>query len=647
LIIYKIRTSFFWLLLLGSVLSVRAQTDSTTLVDSLILQAEEEAEAMLMESVKFEPIFGHDDDYFIGEGDTIRLFTDGTDVLDDLQEDLQQFKVFITGENHSYTKSNAKLWLRMIKYLHQNAGVRNIMFEYGYSYGYLVNEYLNTSDTSLFNSIDEFAYEPYSEAIQELKAYNDSLPEDQKLYFCALDIDRGVYPMVKMLAYLIPKAKRPHDSIYVHTQSILSLTSYNDFKLDRNNRFDDGNGRGFNFKSSATLDLVHQNFLAHEEKYKDFLGEHFEEFKKVIKDNYAIRKQWIDYESSGAIQEYIFRENFMHQRFLEEQAKREGGWFGQFGRCHATQSIQKKGNSCEWFEFNSLADRIKNTAGGSFKEKVMSVAILYKSDRRTSPSRDTIERYFDRYFNDLESNSIAVLDIARDSILFNRFGKDFNLIFLNTYASQAPNFFSSNDDDDDDVGFTGTVGFGQWNYNLEALNTAILSASATNATFVNPSVIDFMLLGSIDGIQSGLSFGFMLPQKLDNNHPGPTQLNGFYLKEVFYYDILNKVDFVSIMPGFGAGYARYKYTITETNVGGGGDGFLGDLKNTVYTNPAFTLDAGGIVDFKFGPFILGLQYAYNWDLSKPEWLSQNELSNNSPETKLTGWFSMFRVGVKF
>lgn len=624
-----------------------AQTDSLS-VDSILDEVVEEAETLLSESVKFEPVFGHDYDYFIDQDDTIRLFTEGPDVLDELGNDLKQFKVFITGENHSYTKSNAKLWLRMIKYLHQNAGVRNIMFEYGYSYGYLVNQYLNSTDTTLFNSIDEFAYEPYSEAIRELKAYNDSLPDDKKLYFCALDIDRGVYPMVKMLAYLIPEDKVPHDSIYVHTQSILSLTSYNDFKLDRTNRFDDNRGSGFNFKSSATLDLVQQNFLAHEEKYKEFLGENFEEFKKVIKDNYTIRKKWIEYESTGAIQEYIYRENFMHQRFLEEQAKREGAWFGQFGRCHATQSIQTDGNSCEWFEFNSLADRIKNTPGDAFVDQIMSVAILYKSDRRTSPTQDTIERYFDRYFDDMEANSIAVLDLSKDSILQQRFGQDFNLFFLNTFNSQVPSIFSNDTDDDEEGEVTLTLGYGQWNYNLDALNTAIFSASVGfNEVFSSPSVIDFTVLGDIEGIQSGTSFGVVLPQKLPGNLPGRTQLNGFYVKEVFYYDLLQKMDFIRLMPGIGAGYARYKITFRETNGGGVAAGYLGDLKNTVYTNPAFTLDAGGILDFNVGPVTVGYQYGYNFDVSDSEWRTNNEISANSPATDLTGWYSTIRLGVNF
>ncbi|MFT5817869.1 MAG: hypothetical protein ACI95K_001356, partial [Lentimonas sp.] len=173
------------------------------------------------------------DEITINSEDTLHLYDSSFAGLELLDDTLSQFRVFITGENHTYTESNARLWLKMIKYLHANAGVRNIMFEYGYTYGYLVNEYLQTGDTTLFSSIDQFAYKEYSAVIKELREFNEELPDSAKLYFAAIDIDRGIYPVAKMLAHMLPADSVPvPDSIYLHVASLKSLMEYNDFKLD-------------------------------------------------------------------------------------------------------------------------------------------------------------------------------------------------------------------------------------------------------------------------------------------------------------------------------------------------------------------------------------------------------------------------------
>ncbi len=618
--------------------SEESEADTTDGVDELIIMDDYD-----------EP--DYERTYF-DEEDTIGLYSEGFEGLSMLDDVVGEYQVFITGENHTYTESNARLWLKMIKYLHQNAGVRNVMFEYGYSYGFLVNEYLKTGDTTLFSSIDQFAYIEYSNALEDLKAYNDSLPEDEKLYFTAIDIERGVYPVAKILAYLLPEEFEAHDSIDLHVQSLKSLAAYNDFKLDEQDE-EGGSGYGFTFKSGATIDLVHANFLKFEEHYKALLGDNFEEFKLIIVDNYLARKQWMTYDSEGAIQEYIYRENYMHNRFLDEYKKHPGNWFGQFGRCHTTLTKQNS-NSCEWFEFNSLADRIEHTEGGAFADQVMSIAILYEDDRNTGPDRDSLEERFDKFFDDITENSVVLLDIASDSVLNKAYGKDFKFIFLNTNTQKGEvydylNEYISTADDDDN--FKLVTGFTQHKVDLTSLNARFTDYLDGVSSEFNGILegFEFGGLGGADGFMTGFSVGWFSGQNVSLNNGSSYDLTGFYIKDASFYNVTKSMDWLDVMPGMALGYHQLKLTTQESdgNQGNVGTGFLGNIKNVVYTNPAFVFDLSGIIDINLGKLTLGYHGGINFDLSKKEWLTDGEIIENSPRTSFRGVFQTIRLGANF
>jgi hypothetical protein len=585
---------------------------------------------------------------YFDEEDTVELYSDGFEGLGLLDEEVQKYKVFITGENHTYTESNARLWLKMIKYLHENAGVRNVMFEYGYSYGFLVNEYLKTGDTTLFASIDQFAYIEYSDALADLKEYNDSLPEDEKLHFAAIDIERGVYPIAKILSHLLPERFEAHDSISLHVNSLKSLAAYNDYKLDEQDEEEATTGYGFTFKSGATIDLVHKNFLKFENEYKAILGENFDEFRMIIVDNYLARKQWMKYDSEGAIQEYLYRENYMHNRFLEEYKNNPGNWFGQFGRCHTTLTKQNS-NSCEWFQFNSLADRIEHTASGEFNNQVMSIAILYEDDRNTGPDRDSLEERFDKFFEDISENSVVLLDITQDSILNEAYGEDFNFIFLNTNTKKGEVYDYLNDyiaTSSSDESFKILAGYSKHMIDFSSLSNRV---TAWEGNQVEPMefdnelyAFDISMLGENNGFTTGFNIGWFRKKQKEAEDGTTYELSGFYIKDVSYYNITKGASWLDLMPGIAFGYQNLKLRYPESE-----GNQLGDNKYTVYTNPAFVIDLSGIIDFNFSRFTLGILAGYNLDVSKKEWLTDGELVTDSPKTSFTGRYQSVRVGLNF
>lgn len=593
------------------------------------------------------------DEVFISNQDSFHLYGESFSGFELMDSQVADYEVFITGENHMFTESNARIWLKMIKYLHRNAGVRNIMFEYGNSYGILVNDYLKTGDTSLFQSINRFAYKEYGSVIQELKEFNDSLADDEKLYFTGIDLDRGVYPIAKTLNFLLPdESKTVPDSIAMHIASIRSLASYNDFKLgegESENYF-----AGFQFKTGSSLKLISENFESQESLYKEYLGNRYEEFRQIIVDEYQARQKWQELESTGAIQEYHFRENYMHQRFLSESSSHPGNWFGQFGRCHTTMDVQSS-NSCEWFRFSSLADRIENSPGNSFKDKVMTIGIVYNTDRNFAPDKSETFDLFNPYFEDMEENSVSLIDLSKDSQLVKNFSNDFSLLLLNSYDKKGQAYTNSVSSSSNSKGYDTKYIFGIGSYSIDmtSLNDLMRDAGAKTLFDSQREIREFAMLNRSGNFISGFKIGSIVDEEVSVGSIATGfqdyELSGLMFKTVFFYNVTHKMKVIDLLSGIGFGYNQLELS-TEQNAnvtGNVANGFLGSNRTITYENDAFIFDGYLALDINLGRFVINATSGYTLDVSNKNWKSGDERIKGGPKTSFTGFFQTFGVGVAF
>lgn len=590
---------------------------------------------------------------FFEENDTLELYGESFAGLELLDSQLKNNKIFITGENHTFTESNARLWLKMIKYLHKHAGVRNVMFEYGFSYGWLVNEYLQTGDTNLYNSIKNFAYIEYSNVIKELRDYNASLDSSERIYLCAIDIERGVYPIAKLLDYLLPDEYDAHDSIILHLESISSLASYNDHKLQQ----EESNLSyvNYNFLSNPTLDLIHENFIKFEEEYKKVLAGNFDLFKSVITEKYLARKLWNKYDDAKAVQQYVYRENYMHKRFLIEQAEHPGNWFGQFGRCHTTQTKQNS-NSCDWFMFKSLANRIKNTKGDLFKDSVMTIGIVYERDRNMGVDREQYEELFDEYFESVPEGRIVLFDLSKDSTIDSVYGEDFDYVFLNTNTKKGEVYETVFDLYDYDLdympNFKATLNYVRNSFSDEfsLLNDELSNANiGTFSPQLYAIELNFLTGASDMPVYSGSQIGVFIPQTATGtDNDIEYKLSGFYIKNQVFYNLTESTAVLDIMPGIGYGFERLTLKAQEyvgnpnLNMGS-----LGEARSIAFYNPAFVVDGYMIADINISRFTVGFQWGYTLDVSDQHWRSDGELLYMSPPTSLSRMSQTVRVGFNF
>jgi len=576
----------------------------------------------------------------------------GFELLDDV---VKNYSVFITGENHSFLESNSKLWVKQIKYLYTHAGVRNIMIEYGYASGWLINEYLQTGDTNLLNILKDYSFKQYANAYEELRIFNNSLASDKKIYLVGIDLERGVYSAAKVLSLQLPSNIEPHDSIALDVESLKSLVSYNDNKIfDGDNEYDYYNS----YSVRNTLDRVLTNFNSHKSLYKAYLGDKFSLFERII-TGFADLKKWKEYEDDNSTHQFVFREKYMFDRFKEEYNSRNGKFFGQFGRCHSAKSTQEQ-TSCNWFHFKSLANRIEESPSLNLKKKVMTTGILYQSDIYEDEVWSDMTEHIDSLFDQMADDRILLYNLPADSVLHSQLTDYFDFVLLNT--TTASSNYPYAETAIEDLGLNSSTPRAKVLFSSGILNVDMSELNDLLIEYENPFDDDLILIGAeivntnddIDWIKSNTTVTWILPQErvydnLSIHRQIETKLGGIFLNNFTAFNITEKVKALDIMPGIGIGFSRLKLKVKETSAGPilFRQGFIGENKTSEYVNPAITFTLGGQIDLNLGKFTIGGTGGYQYDLSKKRWLSDKILMPNGPETSLRGWYANFHMGINF
>jgi len=284
-------------------------------------------------------------------------------------------RVFFTGEDHRFVESNNAYTLAFLKYLNQKHGVRHLLLELGYTWGEVLNQYIQTGDSALLEVMSKASYVSYQKFFKDLYVYNSSLPDSQKITVTAIDITRDYSVSIHYLNHLIPKKIKAPDELLVSLEVIRSLSAYV-AKIDKRER--DGNvgySAGTRYSFYNTLDSLLANYNEYTPLYKQYLGSNFVVFDKVMRslEEHLI---WRRFDQKNMIHKYVYREQFMLKRF-EELLKMypDGKFFGQFGRCHVGRNTSD--NECDWLEFRPIATRMNEMENEAINGKVMTLAILY------------------------------------------------------------------------------------------------------------------------------------------------------------------------------------------------------------------------------------------------------------------------------
>ena len=277
---------------------------------------------------------------------------------------LEKYPIILIGENHGIAKT-FEIELFWIKYLNQNANVRDILLEEGYCDAQLVNRYLETGDMTIIEKMMDnlkgtFAHskEQY-EFYKALYEYNKTLPQDKKLKVYGVDIQHQVTTGLSYMSSLLPDQEEPKEI----KEMIGLFREYVNGKL----------------KSAENITAVRKDFEAIQKDmevqkadYEAYLGTNLEDFKASL--NAIMQK--VTCEEGIANREQKMMENFEMQYNKIGERK----CLGIFGGDHTYMNADE--------ECYNMATYLNNQ-GAKTKGKIGSITLEYYNCSYMVPSRET------------------------------------------------------------------------------------------------------------------------------------------------------------------------------------------------------------------------------------------------------------------
>ncbi len=270
--------------------------------------------------------------------------------------DLSAYKIILTGEAHQFKKANSRIFFSIQKYLYEEYGINNILFEGGYSFVKLLNNYIehpNDRDWFLIshcNSVDTNIFQTHLDYIHEQNKSGKN-----KIRFIGIDYETSYSSAINNLAALLPPETIPPKEI---SNSV-------DFIRDYSKRIDN---HDFRQVAKYRIYEIVNSFADQKEIYKIFLSDNFTEFDLVIK---GLR---LACENRFTMEKFIQkREAFLYNETKKAIAKYPNEkFYGQFGLVHVpTEQMEN------WFEkknWSSFATRLTND---SIIETQIFTSILY------------------------------------------------------------------------------------------------------------------------------------------------------------------------------------------------------------------------------------------------------------------------------
>lgn len=400
--------------------------------------------------------------------------------------------VFFIGENHEYRKANTQLQISFIKYLQKKTGLRHIVMEFGFSRGWLVNNYINSVDSSYSEILKLYSYPEYFNYYRELRNFNLSLPDSARLSVYGIDIERFHDTPFKALSLLLPKTTPP-DSIALSIESLQGIAAAIDAFLKENKlkKTDSDNDRGFvNFNyrlysSEKTANSLVDDFLIHEKYYDEYLGDScFLLYKRII---LQLKEEAVYRKFEKQPQQYVLREQTMYKNILNYIAIHPNEKiFGQFGRCHIAS--EKQDSPCNWYDFKSLVSRLNSTNTPWLFGKVCSIAYFYNGDITFTKSigENGFTKEILNYAADIDT--IIAIKLNNDSAYFGEFSRYYNFIIYDSRAleisSEPKDIEVENDDISGNISIN--IGFQNLNQDFTSLNNYFVSQGfgplSTNST---------------------------------------------------------------------------------------------------------------------------------------------------------------------
>jgi len=549
-------------------------------------------------------------------------------------------RLFFSGENHAFQKSNLKLELKLLKYFHQNHQVNTLLLEFGVATGWLTNEFVKTGREDLKEAIKTQFSENFLDYFVKIKEYNDSLPASNKIKIVGIDLQRSFPLGFEVLHFLLPSdSVFPNDSIMKEIELIKFLQGYNKKRLNKEDEEEDGYFRGKSYSNFQSMKALLDNYKKFKPEYKTYLGDNFETFDEIMEcseKSYYYKSE----ESQGTPMGLLFREDYMYKKLNSIALENKNDkYYGQFGRSHTLKNVSSDGYA---HNFSSLVAKIDKFKTGELYDKVISIGIYYveNADENTTVfyQDSDVEHVILGELEDFPADSIGILKVEGnskiDSVLNNNY--EYIIVHNGSYVEEVYDMEAEFDFYGSEV--VESLDFFYGNYNLDMSG----AQDYFGVSFRSP--IQFFGFGF-----SNLSNSFYFDYEAsfffqETFTPSDSLALGFSGWNVFFnagYDVL-KTRKIDLIPAVGVGYQSIKMKITQSNISTGFDGV--SVSNYEVKNPAFVMDFSGKLRVRLikDYLALSLKYGYRLDFSDDRWRFEKGKIDGA-KTNMSGTFAQFSI----
>lgn len=574
-------------------------------------------------------------------------------MLDSVIED---YNVFFIGENHLFRKSNYQLQLKMLKYLHKNVGVSHMCLEFAYSRGWLINNYIQTGDTAVYEVLKKYSYDEYLSMYTALMEYNSTLDSTDKITVTGIDIERSYSISFKVLSMLLPDSAVIPEEIALSVEAIKSLAAYNDkrYNLDRglsreeDVKADPWNGHNMAyFSTSNTYDDIYKNYQENKAVYEDFIGVECEQFDKIITgiNDGELREE---YQEKKMVQSYIFREQKLYEHFLEVVNENPGEkFFAQFGRCHTPVTEQKEW--CEFYNFQSLVSRINNSQNKHINGKICSIATFYPESDIYYISTKEYEN-IEALIDSSGENNLTMFAVTSDTTYFEGLSDKFQFVIINTNDPKKDK--ETTDDLTEEWEWTYQPIYTHFEYSYGYIQMDFASLNAD--LFPNQDGFDDNLVTQTGGLtiyennyfSGGFSFNSYGSQNIPLGDTLFVQLTGYSFNIHFGGDLIAS-EKVHLAPYLGYGYGQLNLIVDSDKSQGMGSSFFSTPERLTYKNNAFLLDLSLDARVNLWFIGLGVRGGYQFDLSNKHWRLDGVLREDTVKTSLGGFWAQATISIFF
>lgn len=581
---------------------------------------------------------------------------------------VDKYRIFMTGENHTFVTFNTRLELKMLRYLNHKVGLRNFVLELGPARAHYMNLYISTGDSAAYNKLKATTGKKYLKFYRQLKNFNEKLPDSLKIKVWGVDVERFNDLASIWVSDLLPEQDIP-DNIRIPVESIKSLSNYIVSK---------GNSE---YESSSTTPSwtfgFDPSYISVKRSIKEFIR-HYDSLRKeftswlgadkMIELDEAVLTlreyvQWDEYENTTF--QYNWREENIFRKYMKMiKSDPNGKFFGQFGRCHSALTRQE--GECNWYHYNSVINRLVTRGDTSLRSKIFAVGIYYtafnsfqyrSNIRETDTESKDAQEEVDKLSELTDDNTLTFFDVRKAQEDYPVLAKRFQMVLINnSYGSSDDEMEEDSSDIDNDYKYYGNFGnqflqlqTGTFDIKPKGLSNLNNYLTSLNFTTLNtPLSLKYYEFGVIntdidDGPSEMFYFAYLPRALVGFNDTFNTYASYWTLGNEMHLGTGKKNWYVS---GFyGLSFSQMKLTRSYVR-----EGLLNPSENEdlVYRNPAMNFTIGLSANLRFLKiFGIGAKVGYQADLSNQSWRQNGNRIQGTQSFSHSGTFYSLHAGFSF